>query len=202
MGPAQILPLLMALEQLPVIGLPLAETLDPTLQVLVEAGYNRAISPGQPTPWNLLYFPNPISFGEDLLVSIPTGPDNGIAHSQLTSVSDGGTPLASPLGRAAGLPALTPVAAPTPSATTTTADTKSGQPTGSTNSDATIASPPAPKDDRDHRHRPLLGRWAGEQGARRAAGRPDAIHRGERELDDAAGQSGQVVARDAVNAAP
>lgn len=86
----------MPLEQLPVIGLPLADTLDPTLQVLVEAGYNRAISPGQPTPWNLLYFPNPISFGEDLLVSIPTGLDNGI--QDLFGVRRFGTQRPGPYG--------------------------------------------------------------------------------------------------------
>ncbi len=77
--PTPILPILMPLEQIPTVGPVLADTLDPTLRVLVEAGYNRTISPGQPTTWNLLYFPNPIKLGTDLLVSIPTGLDNGIS---------------------------------------------------------------------------------------------------------------------------
>jgi PE-PPE domain len=76
--PTPILPLLMPLDQIPVIGHPLADALDAPLRVIVEAGYNRTISPGQPTPWDPLYFPNPISFVVNLAVSIPTGLDNGL----------------------------------------------------------------------------------------------------------------------------
>jgi hypothetical protein len=77
--PTTTLPLLMPLAQIPIIGPPLAATLDPPLRVLVEAGYNRTINPGQPTPAKYLYFPNPIKTAIDFLVAIPTGWDNGIA---------------------------------------------------------------------------------------------------------------------------
>ena len=76
--PTQTLPLLMPLEALPIVGPVLADTLDPPLRVLVEAGYNRTISPGQPTTANFLYSPNPIALGVNFLVAIPTGLDNGL----------------------------------------------------------------------------------------------------------------------------
>jgi hypothetical protein len=76
--PTPILPLLIPLDQVPVVGHPLADTLDPVLRVLVEAGYDRTVSPGQPTTWKPLYFPNPAEFGVNLVVAIPTGLDNGL----------------------------------------------------------------------------------------------------------------------------
>jgi hypothetical protein len=78
--PTTTLPLLMPLEAIPVIGPPLAVTLDPPFQVLVETGYDRTINPGQPTPAKYLYFPNPIKTAIDFVVAIPTGWDNGIAQ--------------------------------------------------------------------------------------------------------------------------
>jgi hypothetical protein len=75
--PAPILPLLMPLQKIPFVGSILADTLDPALRVLVEAGYDRTISPGQPTPFNLLYFPNPVKTALNFLLAIPTGLDNG-----------------------------------------------------------------------------------------------------------------------------
>ncbi len=77
--PTPVLPLLMPLGQLGVPA-PILAALDAPLRVLVEAGYNRTISPGQPTPFNLLYFPNPIALAVNLVVSIPTGIDNGLAE--------------------------------------------------------------------------------------------------------------------------
>jgi PE-PPE domain len=47
MIPTAILPLLTPVEQIPVIGHALADTLDAPLRVLVEAGYDRTRSPGQ-----------------------------------------------------------------------------------------------------------------------------------------------------------
>lgn len=76
--PTYPLPLLMPLESIPVIGFPLADTLDPLLRVIVESAYDRNTSPGVPTPANPLYFPNPATFATDLLVAVPTGLDNGI----------------------------------------------------------------------------------------------------------------------------
>jgi PE-PPE domain len=77
MIPTAILPLLTPVEQIPVIGHALADTLDAPLRVLVEAGYDRTRSPGQPTPWNPLYTPNPIALAVSLGFAIPTGLDNG-----------------------------------------------------------------------------------------------------------------------------
>ena len=58
--PTPVLPLLMPVEWVPFIGPPLAVTFDPFFRVLAEAGYNRTINPGQPTPVQWLYHPDPI----------------------------------------------------------------------------------------------------------------------------------------------
>ena len=76
--PTYPVPLLMPLAQIPTVGPILADMLDPAVRQLVEAGYDRTISPGQPTPANFLYFPNPIALDENLLLTIPTGLDNGV----------------------------------------------------------------------------------------------------------------------------
>jgi hypothetical protein len=94
--PTYPLPLLMPLESIPVIGFPLADTLDPPLRVIVESAYDRSTSPGVPTPFNPLYFPNPVTFGTNLLVAIPTGLDNGI--SDFTGTRPLGTTRPGPYG--------------------------------------------------------------------------------------------------------
>jgi len=76
--PTYPVPILMPLEHIPTVGPILADMLDPAVRLLVEAGYNRTISPGQPTPANYLHFPNPIALGWNLLTAIPTGLDNGL----------------------------------------------------------------------------------------------------------------------------
>jgi PE-PPE domain len=73
-----VLPLLMPLDSLGPLGHALADTLDAPLRVIVESAYDRTTSPGVPTSWNVLYFPNPVKFATSLAVSIPTGVDNGI----------------------------------------------------------------------------------------------------------------------------
>ncbi|RDH79057.1 PE-PPE domain-containing protein [Mycolicibacterium moriokaense] len=77
--PTEIVPLLIPLDSVPVVGHALAVTADPFVRVLVESGYDRTISPGTPTEYNLLYFPNPVDFAHNLALSIPTGLDNGVA---------------------------------------------------------------------------------------------------------------------------
>ncbi len=76
--PTQTLPLLSPVQQIPGVGPVLADTFDPPLRVIVEAGYDRTISPGEPTRANLLYFPNPIAFVRNLNVATLTGLDNGL----------------------------------------------------------------------------------------------------------------------------
>jgi hypothetical protein len=77
MVPTHPVPILLPLNRIPKVGPVLADTLDPTVRLLVEAGYDRTISPGQPTKIELGYFPNPITLARNLLISIPTGLDNG-----------------------------------------------------------------------------------------------------------------------------
>jgi hypothetical protein len=116
--PANVIPLLIPLENQPGFGSTLADMLNPTLQVLVEAGYNRTISPGQPTSYNLLYFPNPISLGLNLLISIPTGLDNGI--QDVFGVRPFGTQRPGPYG--VGGPTVTYLTPPAQQTGTATAN--------------------------------------------------------------------------------
>jgi CBS domain-containing protein len=95
--PTTTLPLLMPVAMVPVVGPVVATTLDPALRVIVEAGYDRTISPGQPTPFNLLYFPNPATFGTNLLEAIPVGLDNGLAAAGVGRAL-GTTPVTNPYG--------------------------------------------------------------------------------------------------------
>ena len=76
--PATTLPLLIPVTMVPVVGTPLADTLDPPLRVLVESAYNRTASPGQPMAFNIFSFPNPLQTGVDFLIAIPIGLDNGL----------------------------------------------------------------------------------------------------------------------------
>lgn len=78
--PAATLPLLVPVQQIPFVGPLLAAVLDPPLRVLVEAGYDRTINPGAPTPANWLYFPNPIATAINVATAIPVGLDNGVAY--------------------------------------------------------------------------------------------------------------------------
>lgn len=79
--PTTTLPLLKPVAAVPFIGPLIATILDPRLRVLVETGYDRTINPGAPTPAKYLYFPNPVTTAINLLASIPTGWDNGIAYA-------------------------------------------------------------------------------------------------------------------------
>jgi hypothetical protein len=79
--PAITLPLLMPLNQIPVVGPFVAAVLDAPLRVLVEAGYDRTSSPGKPTGWNIFYTPNPIALTVNFLRAIPTGWDDAISQA-------------------------------------------------------------------------------------------------------------------------
>jgi hypothetical protein len=95
--PTTTLPLLMPVAMVPVVGPVVATILDPALRVIVEAGYDRTKSPGEPAPFNLLYFPNPGAFGTNLLVAVPTGLDNGLTTVGVGRVL-GTTPVTNPYG--------------------------------------------------------------------------------------------------------
>ena len=115
MIPQKVLPLLSSVTQVPVIGTALADALDAPLRVLVEAAYDRTISPGQPMAWNPLYFPNPVKLASSLAASIPVGLDN--AFEDTIGIRPFGTQRPGPYG--VGGPDVTYVNPPAAAATTT-----------------------------------------------------------------------------------
>lgn len=116
--PPSIVPLLLPLTLIPLIGRPLADVLDPFVRVLVETAYDRTVNPGQPTPANYLYFPDPVKTLVNLAIAIPTGLDDAIADmSGDPSNRPFGTSPAAPYG-VGGAPvdagAIDPYGPPTP----------------------------------------------------------------------------------------
>lgn len=95
MIPTKLLPLLQPLAQLGVPS-PILAALDAPLRVLVEAGYNRTASPGQPTPAGLIPAVNPAELATNFLRAIPTGLDDGL--QQLGLGRPFGTTPAGPYG--------------------------------------------------------------------------------------------------------
>ena len=89
MIPSRRLPLLMPLEEAGVPS-PVVTILDAPARVLVEAGYDRTISPGQPTTASIMYFPNPVTTGVNFIVAIPTGLDDGAQEA--ANIRPFGTP--------------------------------------------------------------------------------------------------------------
>ena len=75
--PATRLPLLMPLAQLGVPA-PILDVLDAPLRVIVEWGYDRSVSPGDPTAATLGDPGNPVTKLRNLLAAIPTGLDDGL----------------------------------------------------------------------------------------------------------------------------
>ena len=73
LDPTETLPLLLPLAGVPLLGPLLAGVLDPPLRVLVEAGFDRTLNPGAPTPATIFYFPDPIATAVNLVVAIGTG---------------------------------------------------------------------------------------------------------------------------------
>jgi hypothetical protein len=148
--PTHRLPLLMPLAQLGVPD-PLLAVLDAPLRVLVEAGYDRTISPGQPTPANFLYLPNPVALVVNLVVAVPTGLDDGLSELGVGRLL--GTTAPGPYG--VGGPPVDPPGppgpAPAPLASTLSTTTHSAEPVGtsviSSTSNTTVPttnnSPPA-----------------------------------------------------------
>lgn len=119
MIPTKVLPLLSSVTQVPVIGTALADALDAPLRVLVEAAYDRTISPGQPMPWNPLYMPNPLKLASNLVASIPVGLDN--AFEDIVGIRPFGTQRPGPYG--VGGPEVTYVTPPATTAQTDSAAT-------------------------------------------------------------------------------
>ena len=74
--PTYPLPLLVPLDMIPGFGHALADMLDPPLRVLIEAAYDRTISPGQPTQQDFSYYPDPDVLSENFQIAVSTGMDN------------------------------------------------------------------------------------------------------------------------------
>jgi hypothetical protein len=89
MIPSRRLPLLMPLADAGVPS-PVVTMLDAPTRVLVEAGYDRTVSPGSPTQASILYFPNPMQTGMNFIVAIPTGMDDGAQEA--ANIRPFGTP--------------------------------------------------------------------------------------------------------------
>jgi hypothetical protein len=78
--PSTRLPLLLPLKAIGVPD-PVLAVLDAPLRVLVEAGYNRTISPGQPTTAGLVPTVKPETVLQNFLTAIPTGIDDGLQEA-------------------------------------------------------------------------------------------------------------------------
>lgn len=124
--PTERLPLLQPMAQLGVPS-PILAVGDAPLRVLVETGYDRTISPGEPTPAMWLYFPDPLKTGQSFIIAIPTGMDDGADEAvnirpfgtpppdQRSPYGVGGPPADAGTFTAAGSPApATPDASVTP----------------------------------------------------------------------------------------
>jgi hypothetical protein len=119
MVPTYPVPILLPLNRIPKVGPVLADMLDPAVRLLVEAGYDRTISPGQPTTIELGYFPNPITLARNLLIAIPTGLDNGV--EDIRGVRPFGTERPDVMGQGAyGINAVPVTMSPTTNAQSTT----------------------------------------------------------------------------------
>lgn len=78
MLPTDLVPLLLPFDGL--VPRPILVAADEPLRVLIEAGYRRDISPGQPTPAYLIPVINPVTLTVNLLRSVPVGLDNAAAE--------------------------------------------------------------------------------------------------------------------------
>ena len=76
--PTYPVPLLLPVTMIPIVGPIAADMLDPLVRMMVEAGYDRTISPGQPTTANFGYLPNPATFVSNIPIALKTGLDNGL----------------------------------------------------------------------------------------------------------------------------
>ncbi|MCX2931158.1 PE-PPE domain-containing protein [Mycobacterium sp. CVI_P3] len=109
--PANRLPLLTPLARLGIPG-PILAVLDAPLRVMVEWGYDRGISPGDPAAATLADPSTPAAKVRDLLAAIPTGLDDGLEDAGFGRPL--GTTPAGPFGVGGpALPAASP-SAPTP----------------------------------------------------------------------------------------
>ncbi len=137
----KVLPLVQPLHD---IGLtPLADLIEPALRVTIEqTGYDRSISPGQPTRFRLIPIFNPITLAQDLAVAIPEGIENALAGLGETTVNAPATP--STLARTANPSTLAVLDTADPPAATTPASESDGSVSTLSNSKETGPATPKP----------------------------------------------------------
>ena len=135
----KVLPLVQPLHD---IGLtPLADLIEPALRVTIEqTGYDRSISPGQPTSFRLIPIFNPITLAQDLAVAIPEGIENALAGLGETTVNAPATPFA----RIANPSTLAALDTADPPAATTPASESDGSVSTLSNSKETGPATPKP----------------------------------------------------------
>ncbi|HZE15706.1 MAG TPA: PE-PPE domain-containing protein, partial [Mycobacterium sp.] len=99
----QNLPLLDPLRQIPVVGNPLAELVQPDFRVIVDLGYGDGYA-NVPTPAGLFHFVNPLTVGSELLTGAQQGVVAALVDIGLLPSTDLPTtypylPLVEPQGR-------------------------------------------------------------------------------------------------------
>lgn len=97
-SPTQHLPLFGPLRTLGVPE-PLIDIVEPVFRTIVELGYDRTISPGEPTPARLIPRIDPAKVIHDLVAAVGEGVNNG-----LTLIGSGASSTSSTMARAAAQP--------------------------------------------------------------------------------------------------
>jgi hypothetical protein len=76
----KVLPLVAPLHAIPVIGLPIADLIEPALRAIIEiTGYDRSIPYGEPTPFRLASAFDPVELSTALLAAIPEGIEKALS---------------------------------------------------------------------------------------------------------------------------
>ena len=93
----EIVPLLMPLGQIG-IPRPILLALDEPFRVLIETGYEREISPGEPTPVGLIPLKNPITVAVNFITAIAVGIDDALSDPSIGVGRALGTTPSGPFG--------------------------------------------------------------------------------------------------------
>ena len=194
----KVLPLVQPLHD---IGLtPLADLIEPALRVIIEqTGYDRSISPGQPTSFRLIPIFNPITLAQDLAVAIPEGIEKALAGLGETTVNAPATP--STLARTANPSTLAALDTADPPAATTPVPESDGsvstQSNGMETEPATPTRSGADKQRRGPRGRGEYGyRVVNCEGRRNEVGELGHLHRSEAQAAEDSEPDSLVLARD------
>ena len=121
--PASILPLLIPVRDFGVkthtefLTTPLIDLVQPALRVMIETGYDRAISYGWPTPVGILPQINPITFTKDLAAAIGQGVQAALHDIGIQTPAPGSSVKSASVAAAAPAPVAVPAPGPAAGAT-------------------------------------------------------------------------------------